>query len=64
MASWEPGSLGLLAHQDDHAPAGPGDADLGERADLLAHRRARCRARTTRLTGLSGIIGLDRKSVV
>lgn len=59
MASWEPGSLGLLAHQDDHAPAGPGDADLGERADLLAHRRARRRARTTRLlTGLSGIIGL------
>jgi ABC-type nitrate/sulfonate/bicarbonate transport system permease component len=59
MAGWQSGPLAVLAREDEHAPAGPAGDDLAERADLLAHRRARRRARTTRLlTGLAGIAGL------
>ncbi len=59
MASWQSGPLAVLVREDEHAPAGPPGDDLEERADLLAHRRARRRARTTRLlTGLGGLAAL------
>lgn len=59
MASWQPRPLGVLVRETEYAPGGPGGDDLGDRADLLAHRRARRRARTTRLlTGLAGLASL------
>lgn len=59
MASWQPRPLGVLVRETEYAPGGPRGDDLGDRADLLAHRRARRRARTTRLlTGLAGLASL------
>jgi ABC-type nitrate/sulfonate/bicarbonate transport system permease component len=61
MSGWQAGSLNVLANDEggDAAQGGSQDGNLSERADLLAHRRARRRARTRRvLTGLSGLVGL------
>ena len=62
MPGWYPGPLGATAVIEDTAPAGPGPGDhdaFDERADLLAHRRARRLARTRRVaTGAAGLVGL------
>jgi ABC-type nitrate/sulfonate/bicarbonate transport system permease component len=60
MSGWQAFSTATLI--EDSVEAGPGAGDheeFDERADLLAHRQARRRARTRRvLTGLSGLAGL------
>jgi ABC-type nitrate/sulfonate/bicarbonate transport system permease component len=61
MSGWQAGPLSVLVHDEEGyaTPSGPQADDLGERADLLAHRHARRRARTRRvLTGLAGLVGL------
>src|SRR5450755_420033 len=61
MSGWYP-PPGATAVIEDAAPAGPGAADhdtFDDRADLLAHRRARRRARTLRVTtGAAGLVAL------
>lgn len=61
MSGWPAGPLSVLV-RDDESYAAPGrpEADgLDERAELLAHRRDRRRARSRRvLTGLAGLLSL------
>ena len=62
MSGWPSAPRGGTAVIEESGQAGPGVADhdvLDERADLLAHRRARRRARTRRVTtGLAGLVAL------
>lgn len=62
MSGWHSAPLSGTAVIEEGAQASLGAADHGpldERADLLAHRRARRRARTRRVvTGLGGLVAL------
>jgi ABC-type nitrate/sulfonate/bicarbonate transport system permease component len=61
MSAWYPPQAVLEAIEDNRPPGpGPGGHDdLDDRAELLAHRRARRRARLRRVaTGAAGICGL------
>jgi ABC-type nitrate/sulfonate/bicarbonate transport system permease component len=61
MSAWYPPQAVLEAIEDNRPPGpGPGGHDdLDDRAELLAHRRARRRARILRVaTGAAGIFGL------
>jgi len=61
MSGWYAPQANLVVIEEDTAP-GPGGAgreDLDDRAELLAHRRARRRARARRfVTGVAGIAAL------
>jgi ABC-type nitrate/sulfonate/bicarbonate transport system permease component len=60
MSGWQAGPLGVLAPEDAYdRPDELQAEDLDDRAGLIAHRRARRRARTRRvLTGLAGLAAL------
>ena len=65
MSGWYSPHAGAAVIEDarppgpGHGPGSDGPGDLDDRAELLAHRRARRRARTRRVaTGAAGIAGL------
>jgi NitT/TauT family transport system permease protein/taurine transport system permease protein len=60
MSGWQAPPLSVLAPEDSYAISGEAETDeISERADLIAHRRARRRAKTRRvLTGLAGLVTL------
>jgi hypothetical protein len=62
MSIWSSAPIGATAVLEGSTASGlasPDSDELGERADLLAYRRARRRARTRRMvTGLAGLAAL------